>query len=100
MPIRQHKYVQVISILLNLFVEHDTGDCSDVKIISRDSWGARRPVKTSTIHSPVPNFFIHHTAWKACTSFSECISEMKKVQDLHMDDVDHSKSFNQSANLG
>ncbi|CAC5407389.1 PGRP [Mytilus coruscus] len=66
-------------------VEHDTGDCSDVKIISRDSWGARRPGSTSTIHTPVPDFFIHHTDGGYCTSFSACISQMKGIQNYHMD---------------
>ncbi|XP_063410076.1 peptidoglycan-recognition protein SC2-like [Mytilus trossulus] len=70
-------------------VEHDTGDCSNVKIISRDSWGARRPASTSTIHSPVPDFFIHHTEGGACTSFSACISQMKGIQNYHMDDANH-----------
>ncbi|CAC5407394.1 PGRP [Mytilus coruscus] len=70
-------------------VEHDTGDCSNVKIISRDSWGARRPGSTSTIYTPVPDFFIHHTTGGACTSFSSCISQMKIIQDYHMDDANH-----------
>ncbi|XP_052082621.1 peptidoglycan-recognition protein SC2-like [Mytilus californianus] len=70
-------------------VEHDTGDCANVNIISRDSWGARRPGSTSTIYTPVPDFFIHHTTGGACTSFSACIAQMKGIQNYHMDDSNH-----------
>lgn len=91
---RHYKYVQVISILLNSIVEHDTGDCSDVKIISRDSWGARRPKSTSTIFTPVPDFFIHPTDGGYCTSFSTCILKMKGIQNYHMDS--RSELFNKN----
>ncbi|XP_063428578.1 peptidoglycan-recognition protein SC2-like [Mytilus trossulus] len=67
-------------------VEHVTGDCSNIRIISRDIWGARSPKGTSNIHLPVPNFFIHHTAGKHCTTFSACISRMKSIQNSHMDE--------------
>ena len=30
--------------------EHDTGDCPNIEIVSRDSWGARRPISPSTLY--------------------------------------------------
>ena len=65
-------------------IEQSTGDCSNVNIISRDSWGARRPTSTSTIYTPVSDFFIHHTEGRACTTFSRCVSRMKGIQNYHM----------------
>nr|BBI93168.1 peptidoglycan recognition protein [Bathymodiolus septemdierum] len=65
-------------------IEQSTGDCSGVTIISRDSWGARRPRSTSTIHTPVRDFFIHHTKGRTCATFSTCVSQMKGIQNYHM----------------
>ncbi|XP_071131416.1 peptidoglycan-recognition protein SC2-like isoform X1 [Mytilus edulis] len=65
--------------------EKDTNDCSGVTIISRDSWGARRTKSSSIIRVPVPKMFIHHTVTNPCSSFSECISRMKQIQNYHMD---------------
>lgn len=65
--------------------ERDTNDCDGVTIISRDSWGARRTSSSSYIRVPVPNIYIHHTVTNPCSSFSECISRMKQIQNYHMD---------------
>ena len=62
-----------------------TIDCSNVNIVSRDSWGARRPKSTSYMTTPVKDFFIHHTAGGSCTSFSSCVSQVKGIQNYHMD---------------
>ncbi|XP_052082624.1 peptidoglycan recognition protein-like [Mytilus californianus] len=67
-------------------VEKDAGYCSNLQIVSRDSWGARRPVKVSNIPNPVPYFFIHHTAGRECHSFVQCTNLMKEIQNYHMDD--------------
>ncbi|KAJ8317239.1 hypothetical protein KUTeg_005143 [Tegillarca granosa] len=68
----------------------DTGSCNNVKIISRDSWGARDPKTISQEHLPVDLFFIHHTEGPSCTDTATCISIMKGIQNFHMDDRDWS----------
>jgi len=80
--------IQMTTCIINLMYifdsQHDTGDCPNIEIVSRDSWGARRPISPSTLHNPVPYFFIHHTAGQ-CLTFQECSHEMKGVQSYHMD---------------
>ncbi|KAJ8317500.1 hypothetical protein KUTeg_005404, partial [Tegillarca granosa] len=52
----------------------NTGSCNNVKIISRDSWGARDPKTISQEHLPVDLFFIHHTEGPSCTDTATCIN--------------------------
>ncbi|XP_041369887.1 peptidoglycan recognition protein-like [Gigantopelta aegis] len=63
----------------------DIGDCSDfnVTIVSRDSWGARRPTVIETIHLPVPWVFIHHGGHE-CQSLDTCASSALGIQKYHM----------------
>ena len=74
----------IIKLMYIFDSEHDTSDCPNIEIVSRDSWGARRPVSPSTLYNPVPYFFIHHTTGQ-CLTFQECSHEMKGVQSYHMD---------------
>lgn len=67
-------------------VEMDTGNCPNLTIVSRDSWGARRPVGTTIVHGPFQYFFIHHTAMEQCYTFHQCAHEVKDIQNFHMDD--------------
>nr|AAY53765.1 peptidoglycan recognition protein S1 precursor [Azumapecten farreri] len=64
----------------------DTKECKNVMIISRDSWGARRPVKVLPLKTPVGDFFLHHTDTKNCTTAKNCISIVKSIQQYHMND--------------
>nr|AZP73846.1 peptidoglycan recognition receptor protein [Mimachlamys nobilis] len=63
----------------------DTKECKNVMIISRDSWGARRPKESQHLKTPVGDFFIHHTATQNCTSTKDCVGLMKIIQNFHMD---------------
>ncbi|KAL5017092.1 hypothetical protein ScPMuIL_006681 [Solemya velum] len=61
-----------------------TGFCENVKIISRDSWGARRPKDTEEMHLPVNYTFIHHTKTGNCSNTNKCMGQLKNIQDFHM----------------
>ena len=63
----------------------DIGGCTGVKIYSRDSWGARHPTDILTFHTPASLFFVHHTAWNECHDFDSCASNLRGIQNYHMD---------------
>ncbi|XP_077293930.1 peptidoglycan-recognition protein SC2-like [Arctopsyche grandis] len=56
-----------------------------VTIVSRAGWGARSPTSTTGMSTPVPYVVIHHSAGPACTTNSACQSQMRSMQNLHMD---------------
>lgn len=66
-------------------VAQSTNFCPGITIISRDSWGARRPTSVSTLSTPVKDFFIHHTESGTCSAFLSCVSAVKAIQNYHMD---------------
>eukprot|EP00095_Tigriopus_kingsejongensis_P005663 maker-scaffold209_size256900-snap-gene-1.26 protein:Tk05663 transcript:maker-scaffold209_size256900-snap-gene-1.26-mRNA-1 annotation:"peptidoglycan recognition protein" len=59
------------------------GECPP--IVSRAEWGARAPGSTTYLGDGVPYMFIHHSAGASCSSKSECIQEVKGIQNYHMD---------------
>ncbi|KAJ8317122.1 hypothetical protein KUTeg_005026 [Tegillarca granosa] len=82
----------------------DSGYCSNVKVISRDSWGARRPSSILPISTPVPLFFIHHTAGHTCFETNQCIQALKGIQNYHIDsrgynDIGYSFLIGQDGNV-
>ena len=64
----------------------NTAECPGVQIVSRDSWGARRPRSISSLNSsPVDKVFIHHTHKPpACDDISTCVQRVKATQNGHM----------------
>ncbi|XP_056006487.1 peptidoglycan-recognition protein SC2-like isoform X7 [Ostrea edulis] len=62
----------------------DSGMCSNVKVYSRASWGAKSPTHVSTMHTPVSLFFVHHTEGNACHDFTSCAIQMRNIQNYHM----------------
>eukprot|EP00094_Tigriopus_californicus_P004622 TCALIF_04450-PA protein Name:"Similar to PGRP-SC2 Peptidoglycan-recognition protein SC2 (Drosophila melanogaster)" AED:0.37 eAED:0.37 QI:5/1/0.88/1/1/1/9/247/304 len=59
------------------------GDCP--AIVSRAEWGARAPGSTTYMGNGVQYLFIHHSAGASCSTKSECIAEVKGIQNYHMD---------------
>ncbi|XP_069140716.1 peptidoglycan-recognition protein SC2-like [Argopecten irradians] len=59
--------------------------CDNIHVISRDTWGARRPAQRTTLGHSVNLFFVHHTAGRTCHTETECASVLKGVQNYHMD---------------
>eukprot|EP00105_Crassostrea_gigas_P026932 XP_011448071.1 PREDICTED: peptidoglycan-recognition protein SC2-like isoform X3 [Crassostrea gigas] len=62
----------------------DSGMCSNVKVYSRATWGARDPTSVSAISTPVDLFFIHHTTGSRCYDFSTCAAKVRNTQNYHM----------------
>ncbi|KAL5017076.1 hypothetical protein ScPMuIL_006665 [Solemya velum] len=62
----------------------DTGFCSNIDIISRDSWGARRPKEVENMTLPVNYVLIHHTVTQGCSDTDRCMFVLKNIQELHM----------------
>lgn len=60
--------------------------CSNVRIYSRDTWGARRPKSSRTFkYTPVDLFFVHHSAGSRCFDFDSCATQVRRIQNYHMD---------------
>jgi N-acetylmuramoyl-L-alanine amidase len=60
----------------------------DIIIVTREEWGAREPREPlANISVPVNMTFIHHSAgsWHGTTP-SECIRQVRSIQDFHMDE--------------
>uniref|UniRef100_A0A8C4QIX1 Peptidoglycan-recognition protein n=1 Tax=Eptatretus burgeri TaxID=7764 RepID=A0A8C4QIX1_EPTBU len=57
----------------------------DFEVVNREEWGARSPNETTTLTPPQPLVIIHHTNWNSCWTLEQCKSEVRKVQDFHMD---------------
>ncbi|KAK2192788.1 hypothetical protein NP493_23g07007 [Ridgeia piscesae] len=62
------------------------GKCSDLDIVSRSEWRARKPRKESRIGLPVDKLFIHHTVTPTCHNKYMCSARMRTMQSGHMDD--------------
>ncbi|XP_056006481.1 peptidoglycan recognition protein 4-like isoform X2 [Ostrea edulis] len=62
----------------------DSGMCSNVKVYSRATWGAKSPTHVSTMRKPVGFFFVHHTEGNACRDFTSCAKQMRNIQNYHM----------------
>jgi N-acetylmuramoyl-L-alanine amidase len=58
------------------------GSC---RYVTRAEWGARPPQSTSYMGDNVPYVFIHHTAGAECNTTSACMSQMRGIQNYHMD---------------
>ncbi|XP_026319366.1 peptidoglycan-recognition protein SC2-like [Hyposmocoma kahamanoa] len=56
----------------------------NVAIITRAQWGARAPNSRTTLATPVPEVIIHHTVTGACTTQDSCASQMRSMQNQHM----------------
>ena len=54
--------------------------------VPRAHWEARLPLGIDNFHHPAGTGVIgHHTHWDRCYDMIDCIKEVKKVQDYHMD---------------
>ncbi|XP_053407391.1 peptidoglycan-recognition protein SC2-like isoform X2 [Mercenaria mercenaria] len=58
----------------------------DVTIVTRNEWGARPSKEINYMGTPVSVVFIHHTSMNECHTQDQCMEEMKKIQNFHMDD--------------
>lgn len=77
---------QVIFLLVLYYVEAlPLPKCDNVTIVSRADWGARPSKHINYMGTPVTVVFIHHTAMNECFSQDECASEMRTIQNFHMD---------------
>ena len=54
-------------------------------ILPRAEWGARDTRHADYMVNPVSIVFIHHTVMGRCFTHDQCLHEMQKVQELHMD---------------
>ncbi|MEE6512028.1 hypothetical protein FKM82_018929 [Ascaphus truei] len=52
-------------------------------IITKSQWGGRTST-CKTMPTPVPFVIIHHTAGTSCTTKSACITQVKGIQNYHM----------------
>ncbi|XP_077999532.1 peptidoglycan recognition protein-like [Glandiceps talaboti] len=59
--------------------------CGDVRVVSRNEWGARTPSQKSNMMVPVAYTFIHHTVSSTCHAIETCKSVVRGVQNNHMD---------------
>ncbi|WAR05965.1 PGSC2-like protein [Mya arenaria] len=59
--------------------------CSKVNIVTRSQWGARDAKSNRTMHTPVSEFFIHHTDTPTCTDITSCKARVQGIQNYHMD---------------
>ena len=59
--------------------------CGGVRLITRSEWGAREPTCRDNLTTPVPRVFIHHSAGTSCSSEEHCISQVRAIQNYHMD---------------
>ncbi|KAK2192783.1 hypothetical protein NP493_23g07000 [Ridgeia piscesae] len=65
-----------------------TGRCSDIEIVSRSEWHAKKPKKVVKMRLPVKKLFIHHTV-STCRTKSKCLRRMRNMQYYHM----HTRGF-------
>eukprot|EP00732_Lithocolla_globosa_P006422 Lithocolla_globosa_v1_NODE_7471_length_942_cov_21.988726.p1 type:complete len:287 gc:universal NODE_7471_length_942_cov_21.988726:42-902(+) len=61
----------------------DPGVCPP--IITRAEWGARPPRNVAYMSDNVPYAFIHHSYGNPCYDRDSCTSQMRWMQNLHMD---------------
>merc|ERR1712241_1352576 len=56
--------------------------------VPRAEWGGREPKSITNMAIPAPTGVIgHHTAGGRCSSYSACVSQMKGMQNYHMDSL-------------
>ncbi|XP_033756600.1 peptidoglycan-recognition protein SC2-like isoform X2 [Pecten maximus] len=60
--------------------------CSNIQVVSRATWGARKPKKVTTITNAVPWYFVHHTETPTCYNETECAKLLKSIQNYHMNE--------------
>ncbi|KAM4695877.1 peptidoglycan-recognition protein SC2-like [Rhinophrynus dorsalis] len=53
-------------------------------ILTKSQWGGRAPTCQTTMATPVTYVIIHHTAGSSCTTQSTCITQVKNIQNYHM----------------
>ncbi|XP_029427105.1 peptidoglycan recognition protein 1 [Rhinatrema bivittatum] len=53
-------------------------------IISKSQWGGRNPTCRTALGTQLPYIIIHHTEGSACSSVSSCTTQMKSIQNYHM----------------
>ncbi|XP_075041960.1 peptidoglycan-recognition protein SC2-like [Mixophyes fleayi] len=53
-------------------------------IISKSAWGAKKTSCRDRLSNPVPWVIIHHTAGASCNTKASCISQVKGIQNFHM----------------
>lgn len=71
--------------VIAIYIGTDSGMCSNVKIYSRATWGARNPKSVTTMHTPASLFFVHHTEGNFCHDFTSCAAQARGIQNYHMD---------------
>ena len=62
-----------------------TGVCSEVRIVTREEWGARAPTSRTPISTPVSTAYVHHTVTSQCYTQAACEASVRSIQDYHMD---------------
>ncbi|XP_077997731.1 peptidoglycan-recognition protein SC2-like [Glandiceps talaboti] len=81
-------FYKVIAVLVALVVTwfvREREDVMSVEIVKRSEWNARDVSERSDMASPVPYVILHHTHWKRCFNKEDCLAEMRKIQDFHID---------------
>ncbi|SPP74324.1 peptidoglycan-recognition protein SC2 [Drosophila guanche] len=58
-----------------------------VNIISKSQWGGRAAKSKTTLGSYLSYAVIHHTAGNYCTTQSACQTQLKNIQNYHMDSL-------------
>lgn len=85
-----------IWLFLPYLIGTDSGMCSNVKIYSRATWGARHPKSVTTMHTPASLFFVHHTEGNFCHDFTSCAAQARGIQNYHMDSRGIEKNLHHS----
>lgn len=57
-------------------------DCP--RIVTRAQWGARAASTAQLPIRPAPFAVIHHTAGAACATEAACATQMRNIQNFHM----------------
>ncbi|XP_077865223.1 peptidoglycan recognition protein 3-like [Saccoglossus kowalevskii] len=61
--------------------------CGEVRLITREQWGARPPNGKWYMSLPVDLSFIHHTVGSHCYDIETCCEVMRATQNYHMDSL-------------
>ncbi|XP_074641038.1 peptidoglycan-recognition protein SC2-like [Tubulanus polymorphus] len=79
------KTLMIVLILLSILQFSMQYNCPGVNVITRAQWGARRARRYSTLATPVPYVFIHHSAGPQCQQTDSCKRIVRAIQAYHMD---------------
>ncbi|XP_071507725.1 peptidoglycan-recognition protein SC2-like [Diadema antillarum] len=63
----------------------EIGSVSCPRIVTRSEWGARSPTSYTWLSLPTPYAIVHHTDGASCYTESACKSQVKGIQNYHMD---------------